>query len=137
MDPFVDTTRIPVTDGEDTFLIKWKMDFGTKCLVEDTLTKMSIGTDKAGDLIFSVGAQRLALAMHNIVGWKGPKFDNVPCTPENIKRLDPDYPVFVKAQAEISRRNTRQEPTDPNSTTTGTQSSTENEVRPVDGSTPT
>lgn len=126
MDPFIDTTRIPIVDGEDTFFIKWKMDFGTKCLVEDTLTKMSIGTDTAGEIMFSVGAQKLALAMYNIVGWKGPKFDSVPCTPENIKRLDPDYPVFVKAQDEISRRNTRQETTDPNgSTTNGAQSSTE------------
>lgn len=138
MDPFIDTTRIPVTDGDDTFYIKWKMDFGTKCLVEDTLTRMSFTEGTSGEIMFSVGAQKLALAMHNIVAWRGPKFDTVPCTAENIKRLDPDYPVFVKAQEEISRRNTRQETIAPNaSTTTGAPSTTVNGQQPVVASTST
>lgn len=131
MNPFIDTTRIPVTEGSDTFYIKWKMDFETKCRVRDTLTKMSIGASASGEIMFSVGAQELALAIHNIVAWSGPMFDGIVCTPENIKRLDPDYPAFVKALEEITRRNTPQESPDPNSTTTGATSSTESAAVPV------
>lgn len=122
MGAFVDTTRIPIREGADTFWIKPRMDFGTKCLVEDTLTRMAITDGQTGELQFSFGARKLALAIHNIVAWEGPDFTDVVCTPENIKKLDSNYPVFVKAREEINRLN-RETPGDtlgPKDTTTGT-----------------
>jgi len=52
----------------------------------------------------------IAMLVLNILGWSGPDFDNVPCTPENIRRLDPDQPVVEKAIEEITRRNTKVAP---------------------------
>lgn len=132
MDPFVDTSRIPVREGSDTFWIKPRMDFGTRCRVEDTLTQMALRNGQVDNIQFTLGAQKLALAIHNIVAWEGPKFAAIACTQENIQRLDPDYPVFKKAQEEITRRNLPRETVDPNgSTTNGSQPSTASANEPA------
>lgn len=131
MGAFVDTSRIAVTEGDNTIWIKRRMDFGTKCRVEDTLTQMALQNGEAGSIRFTIGAQKLALAIHNIIGWDGPDFKREPkdtkvidCTPENIERLDPEYPLLIKVQEKIAELNrVREDAPDPNgSTTTGSPS---------------
>lgn len=125
MDAFVDTSKVEVTDGDNKLYIKRRMDFGTKCRVEDTLTQMALKNGEMDNIRFTLGAQKLALAIHNIVAWSGPDFVGVPCTQENIERLDPDYPLLVKAQERITALNLPRGDTDPNgSTTTGARSTT-------------
>jgi hypothetical protein len=117
---FVDTSQLAVTEGENTIYIRRRMDFGTQCRVRDTLTKMALKNGQPGDLSFTVGAQDLALAVHNIVGWDGPDFVDpitkkpVACSPESIERLDPKYPLLVKTQQRITELNTDTEASDPN-----------------------
>lgn len=124
MSAFVDTSRVAVTEGTSTIYVKRKMDFGTKCRVEDTLTQMAIKNGAVDNIRYTIGAQKLALAIHNIVGWEGPEFGGLACTEENIQRLDPEFPPLLRAQEKINELNTPREPTpDPNdSTTTGEQS---------------
>ncbi len=121
MSAFVDTSKLAITDGDNTIFVKRRMDFGTKCLVEDTLTRMALKDGAVDEIQLTLGAQKLALALHNIVGWEGPDFAGTPCTHENIRRLDDAYPLFVKAQNEITRLNTRrpEDTPDPKATTVG------------------
>lgn len=119
MSAFIDTSKVEVRDGDNVIWIRRRMDFGTKCRVEDTLTQMALKNGQPGDIRFTMGAQKLALAVHNVVGWDGPDFLDpttkrpVACTPENIEKLDPNYPLLVKAQARITELNTVED-TDPN-----------------------
>ena len=64
------------------------------------------------DVDFDVGAYQIALLVHNIVGWQGPAFAGVACTPANIERLDPDEPLVAKVIQEIGERNVQEEPED-------------------------
>lgn len=113
MGAFVDTSKVAVSDDANTIYIKRRMDFGTKCRVEDTLTQMALKNGEVGSIHFTLGAQKLALAIHNIIGWIGPDFAGTPCTPENIERLDPDYPLLLKVQARITELNTSKEDLSP------------------------
>lgn len=133
MSAFVDTSKIEITDGTNTFYIKRRMDFGTRCRVEDTMTQMAMKNGAVESIQLTIGAQKLALAIHNIVGWKGPDFAGVACTPENIERLDPDYPLLLQAQERITALNVpHRDAVDPNSsTTTGGLSMTASEDQPV------
>lgn len=114
MGAFVDTSKIDVWDDarENVIWIKRRMDFGTKSRVEDTLTQMAVSNGRAGELRFSIGAQKLALAVHNIVGWDGPDFVDpttkrtIPCSADAIERLDPAYPLLLRAQEKIDKLNT-------------------------------
>jgi hypothetical protein len=141
---FIDTSKVEVRDGDNVIFIKRRMDFGTKCRVEDTLTQMALVNGRTGDIRFTVGAQRLALAVHNIVGWDGPDFVDpttkraVPCTPEAIERLDPTYPLLVQAQLRITELNADREVPDPKSLpTAGSPSTKANGMQPVDALTST
>ncbi len=123
MGAFIDTSKVAVTDGENTIWVLRRMTFGVKCRVEDTLTRIALKDGQAGDLQITLGGQRLALSIHNIVGWEGPAFTDdqgktVPCTPETIERLDPDFPVFVKAREKIVELNAPREVVDPLASTT-------------------
>ena len=139
MSAFVDTSKVEVWDDarENVIYVYRRMSFGIKCRVEDTLTQMALVNGRTGDIRFTVGAQRLALAVHNIVGWSGPDFvdpttrRDVPCTPEAVERLDPSYPLLVKAQQKITELNTDREQDDPNASTPGLPSSTANGSEPV------
>jgi len=134
---FVDTTRLAVTDGENTIYIKPRMDYGTWCRVRDTLARMAIANGQVGELHVTTGSQELALAVHNVIGWDGPAFVDpmtkraVPCTPENIERLERMLPVFIKAREKINEVNTDAMP-DPNALTAGSQSSMVRLVRPAE-----
>jgi hypothetical protein len=135
MSAFVDTSTVTVTDGENKIYVKRGMDFGTLCDVEDMLTRMAIKDGATGELHVTLGARRLALAIYNIVAWEGPAFEGRPCTADNIRKLKPTLPIFVKARDEISRLNNVEEPADPNSTPTGEKSSQETEPAPVESTT--
>lgn len=123
MSAFVDTSKLEVWDETRTnkIDIKRRMDFGTKCRVEDTLTQMALKNGEVDNIRFTLGAQKLALAIHNIVGWDGPDFVDsttkkpIACTPESIERLNPSYPLLMKAQEKIRELNTDEETPDPNS----------------------
>lgn len=113
MSAFVDTTRLAVTEGDNTIYIKPRMDFGTKSRVQDALARISSGSSTAGDttILVTIGAQNLALMVHNIVAWDGPAFTDqqtgklAACTPANIERLDPDLPLVEAVLARISEVN--------------------------------
>jgi hypothetical protein len=55
----------------------------------------------------------------------------VPCTPENIERLERMLPVFIKAREKINEVNTDAMP-DPNASTAGSPSSMVRLVRPAE-----
>ena len=118
---FIDVSKIAVTHGENTIFVKRKMDFGTTALVRDELFRIGLRNGGKPDSVYvSQGAQELALLVHNIVGWEGPGFAGVPCTEENIKRLDPDEPIIAAVVAKINELNTKRagEP-DPKSSMSG------------------
>jgi len=47
----------------------------------------------------------MALLTHNILGWQGPSFASVSCTPSNIAMLDQDEPLVGRVLQEINDRN--------------------------------
>jgi hypothetical protein len=99
------------------------MDFGTKQRVMSAAIQLSeesgvqVGKGVRVDVQF--GAIQTALLVHNIVRWAGPSFVEVPCTPENIVRLDPDEPLVQKVLRELDTRNPgKKQSPDPKSLTT-------------------
>lgn len=114
--------RVTVTDERgNTVWIKAKMDVATKHKVEDAVA--AIGDDMGTEAVqIHIGSYNTALLIHNIVAWEGPDFMDerekpVPCTPANIRRLDPDEPLVDMVLREINRRNARSQAPDPNSLT--------------------
>lgn len=49
-----------------------------------------------------------------IVKWSGPSFQGVPCTPANIRKLDPEQPLVDFVVNEIKKRNPQLDSPDPN-----------------------
>jgi hypothetical protein len=138
MGAFLDTSKVAVRDGSNTIWVKRRMDFGTKCRVEDMLTRMAISTNgnRSGEIQFTLGAQRLALAVHNIVAWEGPEFNGVPCDQSSIERLDPDFPVFRMALDKITDLNQPREDTaDPLPITGPVEPSTTDTNQPLETAT--
>lgn len=105
MPTFVDPkarVEIPL-DEHNRVWVKARMDLRTQTAVENDLMSIRVNSDqmKAAqngrlpslDIVFSLTAQKMILLKHNIVRWAGPMFEDngqvVPCTPENIERLDP------------------------------------------------
>jgi hypothetical protein len=73
--------------------------------VSSELARM--GADNKAEI--RLGEHTTALLLHNIVGWHGPDFDDLPCTPENIRALpaassDPFIEKVVNAIGERNRR---------------------------------
>ena len=64
-----------------------------------------------------VGAHVGALLLHNILAWRGPDFDDLPCTPENIRALPSAQsdPFIAKVADEIVQRNKPREGPSPKS----------------------
>lgn len=97
---FVDPNeKVPISDGKNTIYIRAKMSVGVRAKVEDAIAMADGGTAK------NIGSYILALLENNILAWEGPDFEGVPCTVENIRRLDPDDPLVQKVRDEIARRN--------------------------------
>lgn len=104
---FVSKDRVPVTiDDKDVIYILPKMPFGVKQKAMSAITHISQAAGGQGaDVALDIGAYNIALMTLNIVGWEGPQFEGVPCTPDNIEQLDPDEPLVVRVLEEIGRRN--------------------------------
>lgn len=60
-----------------------------------------------------VGANVGALLLHNILSWRGPDFDELPCTPANIRALPTGDPFIEKVADAISERNKAKESPNP------------------------
>jgi hypothetical protein len=84
--------------------IKAKMDMATDAKVKSEL--MKLGSDNK-TLEAHLGENQMALLIHNIVRWEGPDFAGVPCTPENIRTLDPTEPHLTLVLDAIAERNRR------------------------------
>lgn len=91
-----------LTDAKPNVIwIKPKMDVATKGKVTSEMFSMG----KGGELEAKLGANETALLLHNVVRWEGPDFDAVPCTPENIRKLDPTEPHVAAVLEAIAERN--------------------------------
>ena len=111
---FVDPNeKVAVTRGDNTIFIRAKMDLACRARVQDELAAR--GLESINELeMRGIGGYRLALMVHNIVGWEGPAFAGVACTRGNIMRLDPDDDLVEAVAAEIGERNAPKEAADPN-----------------------
>jgi hypothetical protein len=112
--------------------VKAKMDVTTKGKVTSELFTMG----KDNSLEARLGANETALLVHNIVRWDGPDFEGMPCTPDNIRKLDPTEPHVARVLEVIATRNAppkspKAQPGIDNSTTNGDTGLT---TRPSQGS---
>lgn len=109
MGRFISLEAIPVHTDDDTenvIYIKPKMDYATITRVRSAVVAARSDNGAANLRInLDLVAANLALLVNNIVRWSGPDFDNMPCTEENIGRIDPDDPLLDKVLAEINKRN--------------------------------
>lgn len=97
MPRFIKTDRIAVSDDAgNTVWVRRKMDLGAVSRVQG-----------AKD-----GEQLVALYAANILGWEGPDFKGVACTPEEIETIDPNDSFWERVATRISELNTK-EPTNP------------------------
>lgn len=136
MSRFVPNEPIPVHTEDDpanVIYIRPRMDVGTLALVRSAMTSISMHANvmtnampTSADLKFDIGAYNLALLTHNIMRWSGPDFDNVPCNPDNIKRLDQDDPLVGRVLQEINNRNLARAQSPNLSSGPGTKGSTQN-----------
>ena len=128
---FVPKEEVPVTlDGEDvpfeernTIYIKPKMDHGTRNRLTSAVTRIKASADGERGGEIDMGAYNSAILYENIVRWTGPGFQAMPCTPENIDRLDPELPLLDKVLEEINARNKPKADDDPNSLSASTSAS--------------
>lgn len=76
---------------------------------------MQLGADNKPEL--HVGAHIGALLLHNILSWRGPDFDDLPCTPANIRALpSPESDPFIEKVANaIGERNRKRQSPNPKS----------------------
>lgn len=102
-----DPTEVLSDQPPNIIRIRPKMDFATQKKVGAAGFRLGTGA-KPNEL--DLAENLIAMLVLNIVGWSGPDFDAIPCTPENIRRLDPDQPIVEKALEEIARRNSKAPP---------------------------
>jgi hypothetical protein len=118
MPMFVNDDRVTLhDDAGNSIIIRAKMNMKIAAAVQDELFLIrQEGTEQVTR--FTNGAREMVLLKKNVLSWSGPDFDGVPCTPENIERLDPFEPFIVRVLEEIGSRNARavNEP-DPKSST--------------------
>lgn len=98
---FVDSRLETVTDGRNTIWIKAKMDLRTAGLVSADLARFGAAT---------IIAHETCLARRNIVRWAGPDFEDgagkiIPCTPEQVDKLDPNEPILAAVITKIRELN--------------------------------
>lgn len=101
--------KVPVQDDKGNVItIRAKMNMQVKALVQDAAYK---ATFDGRAPTATIGAYRVALLEHNILGWNGPDFTDpetgkvYPCTAESIHQLDDDEPLIAKVLEEIGKRN--------------------------------
>src|SRR4051812_26482923 len=75
--------------------------------VSSELARM--GADNKAEI--RLGEHTTALLLHNILSWRGPDFDDLPCTPDNIRALPSasSDPFIEKVVNAIGERNKRRE----------------------------
>lgn len=100
--------------------IRARMDVATDAKVKSELFRL--GKDSAS-VEAHLGANQMALLVHNIVRWEGPDLDGVPCTPETIRTLDPTEPHLALVLEAIAERNKRPAGPSPKSATASTSAS--------------
>lgn len=85
--------------------IRARMDVATAGKVKSELVKL--GADNSPEA--HLGEHAGALLLHNILAWRGPDFDDLPCTPANIRALPSieSDPFIEKVVNEIGARNVR------------------------------
>lgn len=115
MSRFVDTEPVPVFLPEDpanVIYIKPRMDLGTNAAVRSAMMKTTMQVSTGGGSVpksasvgFDLAAYNLAILTNNIVRWKGPDFDHMPCNADSILSMDPDDPLLDKVLQEINERN--------------------------------
>lgn len=110
--------------------IRARMDVATAGRVSSEMMKLS--ADNKPEL--HVGAHIVALLLHNILAWRGPDFDQLPCTPANIRALpsvDGD-PFIAKVANEIGTRNRKREsPNSKSPTVNGSASAGGADSKPI------
>lgn len=110
---FVDADAVPIPEWDDdptiisdrlpnVIYIRSKMSVGVKAKITSEMFSWN-ATSK--ELESRFGENETALLIHNIVRWTGPDFDGVPCTRDNIIRLDPTEPHIVAVSEAIAERN--------------------------------
>lgn len=98
--------------------IRARMDIATAGKVQSEMAKL--GADNKPELY--IGEHVGALLLHNILGWHGPDFDDLPCTPANIRALpsaDSD-PFIEKVANAIGERNKKRASPNARSATSST-----------------
>ncbi len=109
MSMFVSKEKVAVSLEDDPANIIWirpVMSFGVQQQVLGDAMQVTVddkGVAHTGAV--NLGLYNRALMEHNIVGWEGPAFAGVPCTPEAIRELQWTQPLVTKVFNEIARRN--------------------------------
>lgn len=91
---FVDGRGRPVTVGENTIYLRTEFTVRQGLALRRLQEAVSVGDPEAGERLLSI----------IIAGWEGPAFEGVPCTAENIARLnmaDPLVQEAIRAYQEI------------------------------------
>lgn len=102
--PEFDPSEVLSETPPNVIYIRAKMDVATDAKVKSELVTMA-PDNKTVEM--RLGENAVALLVHNIVRWEGPDLGGVPCTPEQIRKLDPTEPHIALVLDEIGRRNAR------------------------------
>ena len=93
MPRFIKTDRLAVSDeAGNTVWVRRKMDLGAVSKIQGA---------KDGD-------ELIMLYVANILGWTGPDFKGLDCTPEVIATIDPNDPFWELVANKIAELNTRE-----------------------------
>src|SRR5262245_681748 len=98
-----DPTEVISATPPNIIWIRSKMDIATDAKVKSELLRFG----KDSQIEAHIGENELSLLIHNIVKWEGPDLGTVPCTPEQIRKLDPTEPHLRAVLAAIAERNQR------------------------------
>ncbi len=106
-----DETEIVSDKPPNVVFIRARMDVATRGKVSGELLKLG---ENGQGLEGHLGNNNLALLLHNIIRWEGPDFVDemgrpIPCSPENIKKLDTNDPFIEHILDEIGERNKKRE----------------------------
>lgn len=112
-----DVTDVLCDTPPNIIWIRAKMDVATDAKVKSELFKLA-GDNKTMEA--HLGENQLALLVHNIVKWEGPDLGHIPCTPDNIRKLDPTEPHIALVLEAIASRNKRPDGPSPKSATAST-----------------
>lgn len=113
-----DPTEVISDAPPNIIVIRARMSVEIAGRVGSEMTKL--GADNRPEL--HAGAHTGALLLHNILSWSGPDFDDLPCTPENIRALPSanSDPFIEKVVNEIGERNKPRAGPNPKSATPST-----------------